>query len=470
MKRLHYILLVALVVAESACSKGDIDFSYSPEEPRCGQTVIFSNKSTKGDTDSKWEWKFGDGSTSTVKSPSKVYRQAGVYMITLTLDGKNYQKAAKEITVYDSIPTFTASEINIGTYSAVTFTALTYNPYSLPLSYEWKLPKDVVITDGDEYSNSITLYFTHPSENAEVTLNTTVGDKTTEKTIAYKVIETPAPSCIMATADGHLLRQRLYTGILTSPDTITPDDIQLTNVRQLIISDNILYIFELRSGAEGAIYAMDLNTGEIETVIRNAASVTDYVYSTGTISDGMLYFADIANQNIYRIPLSTRNAIFTDGKQQLYASESTLKGLASGVCGGIGVYNGITHIGSTQGIYRFRDSDIGSGNAPATTIITTEEAPLNLAIDPLAGKIYTVEGTKLMVRNIDGSYVNTLDDGIESSWALCVAGSLNYLVSADKDGVFYIPLVQTRNNTVVAEHKQLNNIAAITLTIDETKR
>ena len=145
MNRQHYILAALLTMIVSSCSKGEIDFSYTPADPRCGQTISFCNTSTKGDSDSKWEWVFGDGATSTLKSPSKIYRKAGTYMVTLTLDKKKFQRVAKEVVVFDSVPSFTCSADTIGTFQDVTFKALTYNPNNLKLEYEWVMPASAEI-------------------------------------------------------------------------------------------------------------------------------------------------------------------------------------------------------------------------------------------------------------------------------------------------------------------------------------
>ena len=62
----------------------DADFTYSKTD--CSASVIFTDKSTssEGSIDS-YLWKFGDGKTSTVKSPIYVYSSAGTYSVELTV-------------------------------------------------------------------------------------------------------------------------------------------------------------------------------------------------------------------------------------------------------------------------------------------------------------------------------------------------------------------------------------------------
>ncbi|MCZ8072838.1 MAG: collagenase, partial [Paucibacter sp.] len=51
-----------------------------------GLTANFTDTSTDPDGSvASWAWSFGDGSSSTVKNPSKTYAQAGTYTVTLTV-------------------------------------------------------------------------------------------------------------------------------------------------------------------------------------------------------------------------------------------------------------------------------------------------------------------------------------------------------------------------------------------------
>ena len=109
-----------LCCALMACKKNSIDFSYSPETPRAGETVTFSNLSTSGE---EWEWTFGDGSTATLKSPTHVYKKPGTYRVVLKVDKKTSWTATKEITVFDTVPTFVCEDSVFTIYTDYTFTA-----------------------------------------------------------------------------------------------------------------------------------------------------------------------------------------------------------------------------------------------------------------------------------------------------------------------------------------------------------
>ena len=82
--------------AMMACKKNSVDFSYSPAEPRAGESVVFTNLSYRGEN---WDWTYGDGASSSMKSPSHVYKQAGTYRVTLKVDNRKSWTATKEITV-----------------------------------------------------------------------------------------------------------------------------------------------------------------------------------------------------------------------------------------------------------------------------------------------------------------------------------------------------------------------------------
>jgi len=78
-------------------------------------TLIDSNGGTSQGTPTSWKWTFGDGETSTERSPPHVYNKAGQYTVSLTVTYKSQsggmsqtmiQKIAKwkYITVYPPLP------------------------------------------------------------------------------------------------------------------------------------------------------------------------------------------------------------------------------------------------------------------------------------------------------------------------------------------------------------------------------
>jgi beta propeller repeat protein len=75
-------------------------FSATPTTGKAPLTVKFTDKSTGSPT--SWKWNFGDGKTSTTKSPVHKYTKAGKYTVSLSVKnafGSNIQKISNYITV-----------------------------------------------------------------------------------------------------------------------------------------------------------------------------------------------------------------------------------------------------------------------------------------------------------------------------------------------------------------------------------
>ncbi len=60
-------------------------FSFSPESPEAGDTVVFTNSSENA---TRYSWAFGDGTTASTENPTHIYDAAGTYTITLTASGE----------------------------------------------------------------------------------------------------------------------------------------------------------------------------------------------------------------------------------------------------------------------------------------------------------------------------------------------------------------------------------------------
>ena len=207
------LLLVGCVVA--ACSKNNVDFSYSPLNPKAGEKIQFTNLSTSGED---WEWTFGDGATSMVKNPSKTYKQAGTYTVTLKVDNKASWTKTRSITVYDTIPDFSCSvvgadSLGLKVFEDVTFTAQVYNPYNYPVEYEWTVLSETMYTQLSETNteSSFKLYFEQAGVNAAgVNMRVTVNGVTHDTTHIYKVSDVKTNSVLMMTGDSAYWRQRVF--------------------------------------------------------------------------------------------------------------------------------------------------------------------------------------------------------------------------------------------------------------------
>ena len=93
----HYMLFIldgSGVPSAAAIVKVGDDAPPPPNVPptanfssTCSQlTCAFSDRSTDSDgTVAAWSWAFGDGATSTLRNPSRIYGAAGTYPVTLTV-------------------------------------------------------------------------------------------------------------------------------------------------------------------------------------------------------------------------------------------------------------------------------------------------------------------------------------------------------------------------------------------------
>jgi len=78
-------------------------FNATPTSGAAPLTVLFADQSTPGSSEiTDWAWDFGDGTSSTQQNPSKIYSQAGVYTVKLTVTsaaGSDVITKANHITV-----------------------------------------------------------------------------------------------------------------------------------------------------------------------------------------------------------------------------------------------------------------------------------------------------------------------------------------------------------------------------------
>ena len=214
MKRIYILLTLCCTLI--ACKKTEVTFSYSPSDPRAGQAVTFSNLSTGGE---EWAWTFGDGGTSTLKSPTYTYKQPGTYMVTLKVDNKSSLVATQQITVYDTVPTFVISDSVFTIYRDYTFTANLYNPYQFKESYEWTIDGEVQGTD-----KSLTTFFTK-AKTTKVALRVILSDTdTTDIVRELAVSDRETNSVYFRTADGDY-RQRIFGARAEEPKAVPKDSI-----------------------------------------------------------------------------------------------------------------------------------------------------------------------------------------------------------------------------------------------------
>jgi len=203
-----------LCCALMACKKNSVDFTFSPTAPKAGETVYFTNQSTSGED---WSWTFGDGTVSTIKSPSHAYKQPGTYVVTLQVDKNNAWKESKQITVYDTIPSYACADSVFTIYQDYTFEAMVYNPYNYDVSYWWHELTDptayvmpyFVVTDSVRDAGKLHLYFTRPMEEAPLSLRVILNGDTTNVNKSFNVSDRATNSVLFRTPED-AYRQRIF--------------------------------------------------------------------------------------------------------------------------------------------------------------------------------------------------------------------------------------------------------------------
>lgn len=138
---------VKLIVINNGCADSITFKEYIHIDPpiaafiykqNCGVSgnIQFTNKSIGADT---WSWDFGDGSTSTDKSPLHVYANKGEYEISLTVTNKktgcSFTKKST-ISVIEETPDFTSNVKEDCKNIPVNFTVKNVNPANI-ITYIW---------------------------------------------------------------------------------------------------------------------------------------------------------------------------------------------------------------------------------------------------------------------------------------------------------------------------------------------
>lgn len=312
MKR-SIIYLSMLLAVCVGCKRVEVDFSYAPSAPRAGQIIAFTNLCTEGE---EWLWTFGDNATSLAKNPNHIYKKPGTYLVTLMVDSARHNTHTKQITVYDTIPTFVCSTDSILHYQDVTFTANVYNPFNHTLTYNWILPDKCEIVSGTQDSHAITVFFTAPLQDS-VQLLITQKDASYDIKKAVKVHLTKAPAIVMCKTDHTIIRQRLINDRIEQPTTVTTSEdlyaIEHACDTAVTFNGETFYASQLSNQIPG------FASLQVQRVQLDAMAQKWYI----TTSDG-LWVANFDGSNLVSIDPTATGAIYVDAnRNRLYWASNT---------------------------------------------------------------------------------------------------------------------------------------------------
>ncbi len=480
---LFFATISILLIGFAGCSKYiSADFAYSPEMPKAGEKITFTNASSDG---SVWDWHFGDDYVSLSEDPTHIYIKPGTYDVTLRVDSNNHYTKTKQIIVYDTIPSIKTSVSPINYYTNVTFSALAYNPYLYDVTYKWTFSANAhgdSITDGVSTASKPVVYFSQKDVDEIVKLHITVGDSVFDVADTVFVNDIKAQSLLMAQKDGKILRQRIFDRGL--------EDYTSTNISSgkhpfnMSSDAGYAYIFDAGStityqndwatntSGDGNIRAIDLTNDNVEEVINNNGLSSHFGFYNGSSDGDYLYWTDYS-ELVYKIAKGQRNQVLTwkgsvtaQSTAPYYLTnvnslEYSGNGLATNQFSG-GIYNFDDVYfwakgGTGKGIYRFETSDLNSGVAPEYGAILTDYSIRAFAVDRINHKIYfsvTAPSDKagLWVSNVDGTNAKLIDDAPMDDASLYITGIVVDNTSNKVYWAYRCPDSLSSNTTYLESH------------------
>jgi gliding motility-associated-like protein len=195
-------------------------------------SVNFTDNSVNG---TSWNWDFGDGSTSTLKSPTHVYNKTGSYNVTLVVTSANGCKTtlAKNKYIFISAPTadFNADTLQGCIPLSSNFTSTSTSPFDAITKYTWDF--------GNGTATSIipNIHHTYPA----------IGSYT------IKLIITTALGCTDTIIKGNYIKAG------------TPPTANFSVVKPAVCHGVEAEFTDLSIGADSAHWEFDANQGTFDT-------------------------------------------------------------------------------------------------------------------------------------------------------------------------------------------------------------
>ena len=395
----------------------DVDFNYNVDGDEYTldyyvvSTIQFNNTSSKSGT---LHWDFGDGATSTDPNPTHKFDKAGVYRVTLTIDGvgsKTYP-----ILIYDIVPALTvaeqSTEIVEFNNTTVSFNIELPNPENLKVKYVWSFPEGTTDADGNimttftgysdasgnveypaavKFSNigsqriNLSTWFDVDGENRRLEdtyLNVQVGSNVAAPTLYYaqrggniKALKVLDPATLpagtkvypfdMGVSAGNMMQQIVYADVPNS------EGVNEGYVYLLDAGKQYYYIND-EDGVlgDGLISVMKVDGTGVNTVITNVGGAAFNDPFQGCVSNGYLYYSD-RNTGVSRVLLTARGEV--QGQNSAHNRDDYVwynqvlpyynRGISYG-----SIHTGLERDskgtwwwGKTyngQGIFRFKDSDV----------------------------------------------------------------------------------------------------------------
>lgn len=263
---LSCFLLLTIVTVITSCGDDDdskpkptASFTVSSTTADVGEEITFTNTSEDA---TSYVWSFGDGTTSTVESPSKTYSAAGTFEVTLAATGSGGSDQATE--------TITVSVANLGELYFIDYTDAKIAKFAI------STPETV--TDVLDIADKNGLGMAYDATNQKIYFS------------GYDLDDIGGIWTVNPDGTG-------VTNIVT--DLYDPYGIALN------VGASKLYITDFGDEV-GAIYQTSLTgTGKV-TVVENVGESGYVAVSLDLVNNKMYYFA-YDNENLYRANLDGTN-------------------------------------------------------------------------------------------------------------------------------------------------------------------
>lgn len=422
----------------------DVDFTYNVDGDEYTldfyvvSTIQFTNTSAKSGAVT---WNFGDGKTSTDANPKHKYDKAGVYQVSLTIEGVG--TTTYPLMIYDIVPILSVVEqsepIVVINNVTVELGIELPNPENLECKYEWTFPEGTMNSKGEEITTfvgenpgplkfkhigsqriELKTYFDINGENRRLQdsyVNVQVGSSVPAPTLyyaeqggnikAYKLVD---PSQLpagtknmpfdMGVSSGNMPTTLVFA---TEKNTTSEGTTEQDNVYILDCGKQYYYVNDEEGTlGDGKITVMSADGTNVNVMITNVGQQAFNDPYQGCTDGTYLYYTD-RNTGIRQIPLNTRGAVETTEFHSVagyFVVNNQLSYYGQGIAYGAihtGLYldkEGTFWWGknySGYGIYRFSPSDIGktaAGTKIPHPIVLSTTQPRGFTLDEDLGYLY----------------------------------------------------------------------------------
>lgn len=404
--------------------KGDYSLDYYIDS-----YITFLNTSP---TTGEAVWDFGDGKSATGNEVEHAYDEAGTYNVTLTINGLTKNQV---IMISDIKPLLSLNPIEGGVCEVlstpVSFSLEIPNPKNRELTYNWIFPartKNVTGEVMESCTDSLPGEVIFGNVGSQtVRLQVTMDGRLLEEGVLNVPVgyNKEVPTLYYAEVGGHLMAYKIVSDSLVDMD-IMPYDLGLSSGQHpfnLLFKDSSLYVLDAGAGwyfqnedaqlngGDGKISVISKDGSKVETMLSNAGGPAFQDPFYGCIIDNDLYFTD-RNTGIIKVPLSTRNAVYSASEFPYFVQHNTLGyyggtpySWSYGCIGGtVGQINGVWYWAKNyngNGIFRWKNSDI------SLTSITNGTSPdAGCALFGMSPKsyAYSTKSNKICFTILDGNY------------------------------------------------------------------